>query len=445
MQHPNTGRLAQFGRDESGAIAILAAICLPLLVGFIAYWVETAYWYHEKQQIQVAADVAAYSAAVRIRAGDMTGYKAAAVNVAGKSGADASQLPASMTVVWSSADAKVTVRIRETHSRYFPIPAPDGMGSIKLQPVVIAGSASVRLVGDPNSIACILATSPQAASAINVSGSASLSMKGCDIASNSANMASATTSGSSSIEVGCLRAVGGIALSGASTQEAGCPMPFSAPNRDPYAGVPMPDPSKLSCANHVFKPGAEETLGGTYNQTLGTNVRCFSAAGNGIDIKGKVHLEPGLYVFDSDLRFTAGTNGEPAQLTGSGVTLFFADGKKMTLNGNAIVNLSAPTAAGPYQGVAILGSRTGAMTDQLISGSSGSTIQGAVYMPNSNVTYTGSSTTQDRLADSSTTNDGCTQIISATVAFSGSSQLASNCEAAGTKPLYSYEAIVLTD
>lgn len=77
-------RVAQFGKDESGNIIILAALIMPLMVGGMGLGVEMSYRYQQQRKIHHAADVAAHGAAVRAAFGDQeTTYRANGRQLAG--------------------------------------------------------------------------------------------------------------------------------------------------------------------------------------------------------------------------------------------------------------------------------------------------------------------------------------------------------------------------
>ena len=158
---------------------------------------------------------------------------------------------------------------------------------------------------------------------------------------------------------------------------------------------------------------------------------------SGLDAKGTVTFSPGLYIIETgSLTVNGGDLNSTSivQLTGSGVTFYFRSGGYFNLGSKARLNLSAPT-SGPFSGILFFGSRTTAGATQTISGKSGSTLQGAIYMPASNITFTGSS---------STTN-GCTQVIGSTVTFSGNSSLGSSCANAGTSMIATNETVEIVE
>lgn len=79
-------RLRNFKRETNGAIAIMTALSLPVVVGFIGMGVEAGLWFHAKRDLQTAADSAAVAAAYEVARGYpnaiavQTGGSAAASN-----------------------------------------------------------------------------------------------------------------------------------------------------------------------------------------------------------------------------------------------------------------------------------------------------------------------------------------------------------------------------
>ena len=73
-----------------------------------------------------------------------------------------------------------------------------------------------------------------------------------------------------------------------------------------------------------------------------------------------------------------------------------------------------------------------------LSGGSVAHLQGAIYMPASDVSFTGNSAA----------SNGCTQVIGRTVTFTGSSTLGSNCgpsSGTGTSTIATNETIAVTE
>jgi hypothetical protein len=118
------------------------------------------------------------------------------------------------------------------------------------------------------------------------------------------------------------------------------------------------------------------------------------------------------------------------------VTLVFTSSKgsnyaTATINGGATVNLSAPT-SGPLAGIVMFGDRSMPVgTTFKLDGGSTQEISGAVYLPKAATEYAGGA---------NTAIPTCTQLISDTITFTGSSNFAINCGSQGTKPIGSMTA-----
>ena len=424
-------RARGYARDTRGAVVIIAAVLIPVIVGGLGLWVETGYWDHMQRKVQHAADMAAQAAAVRLRAGDSKAQvTAVATRVARASGLLAAgavtvNIPPLSGPRKGAADA-VEVILNETHPRYFTAVFQGGR-------VGLAGRAVSVIEG--GSTACMLALSPTATSGILVSGSTSVTMQGCDLAANTSS-ATAYDMGNSgaALSAGCIYTVGG-ARTNANLHLTGCAAPRtqSPAARDPYRAVPEPE-VRGTCSNgKVGKPNVTEVLNPT---ALHPNGMKFMRFCNGLDLKGSVEMKPGLYIVEGDLTINGGdaSSANAAAIFGSGVTVFMAPGSKLRLNGNVTINLSAP-ATGPTSGILFFGSRSGLTDSHVINGSSGSVLQGAIYAPVSDIQYSGNSAGAN----------GCTQVIGSTITMTGNSTLKADCGAAGTKSLLANETVRITE
>ncbi len=77
------------GRNQSGSVAIIAAIAFPVLIGGMGLGAEVGYWYLTERKLQHAADVSAFGAAVRLSKGDADKkLDEIALNIAKESGFD---------------------------------------------------------------------------------------------------------------------------------------------------------------------------------------------------------------------------------------------------------------------------------------------------------------------------------------------------------------------
>lgn len=427
------GLLRRFLTDTRGAVAILAAILLPVVIGGIGLGVETSYWYMTQRKLQHAADVAAHAAGARNRAGDsMDEIRTAARQVAIVSGFLANRgmislarPPASGAFV-GDADA-IEVHLTENWPRWFS-------GVFARGPVTIGARAVSRISGGVD--ACIIALSPTANGAVTVSGSTDVKLNGCDVASNSVSATSLLMSGSSArLTTGCAYAVGQASVTSGLTLTRCSRVHVDAPRiRDPYRSVAEPMITGACQNRNVGHPTQPTTIIPTDNHPSGIKSRRYC---NGLDVKGQITFMPGLYIIEGGTFSING--GDPnataaARINGSGVTFYLTSTASLRLNGNVTLNLSAPT-SGPFSGLLFFGARNAASVSNIINGTSGSILQGAIYTPASLIEFKG---------DSAVT-DGCTQVVGRLVNMTGNSTLRSNCSNSGTKAILANEGVSIVE
>ncbi len=389
----------QFARDEAGAVAVIAAIVFPVVVGAMGLGAETGYWYFKQRELQHAADVAAHAAAVRYRAGDgLSSLDAAATTVAVASGFSSSSGELDVSTEAGSPGGKVTVVLSESRPRLFSsVFSPD--------PIILSARAVAQVAG--GSKACVLALSTSASGAVTVTGSTEVQLSGCSVVSNStASDAFLMRNGSAMMSTDCVYTVGGaVTTSGLTLSGCDAPVERVPPTADPFASVTEPDNmqiQQLPCRSLEYISNATYTF-----DRLPSGQEAIRFCG-GLDIKGNVTLKSGLYILDGgDFTVTAGAN-----LSGSGVTLLLVNGAAVKLTGNGNIDLSAPT-SGPYAGLLFFGSRKTTGLVHEITGNTESTFQGNIYMPTGQVAFTGNSSV----------SGGCTQIVADQVVFTGNSAM----------------------
>ena len=406
-----------FGSDPSGGVSIMAALLMPVLVLGMGLGTETGYQYMTQRNLQNAADLAAHAGGTRLRAGDAkAAINAAALHVATASGfVPAKGTFALHTPPTSGPNAgnkrSVEVLLTRSQPRFFS-------ALISSTPVPI-GARAVATVSPSVSAACVLALSPTASQAVSVSGATDVSLQGCDVASNSnASDAFWMANSSAKLATNCVYSVGG-AVSSSNLQLGECDSAkeYQQVIQDPYANVAEPSiniPCETDTNVTVFTP--------TYAHPSG--VMAMRICG-GLDIKKQVTFKPGLYIIDGgNLTLNGNGTATDAGLAVQGATFFLTGNAALKLTGNGSLNLQAPT-SGPFSGILIFGSRSQTGLTHSIQGNTGSTTQGAIYVPTSAITFSG---------NSSTTN-GCTQIIGLTVEFTGNSSLRSNCTVGNARPI----------
>ena len=381
-------------RDQHGASAVLFALTLPLSVGFLGLGSETALWYYKQRELQKIVDVAAYNGAVEFSDSDNTGLaEDAAENDAVFHGFDANT--GVLTVNATAADRSVQVII---DAEYPPL-----FSALFLnEPITISASAVANFRADGT--ACILALHPDASRAIVVAGSADVELEGCSIMSNSVAEDAFYQGGNGDITAPCIRSVGGITHSGGITlTECSEPWPYSPRADDPFADLPEPDVT-APCSLVPTGTGTIDVPPGRY---------C-----NGFNLSGDYHLTGGVYVIDGGtFRINAG-----ADVSGDDVTIYLTGDADLTWNGNAYIDLEAPT-SGIYNGILVFADRDPNDTEELaFNGTANSALVGAIYAPGREVSM---------LGDFQGSN-GCTQIVASTVVLSGDNSFSTDCSGMGT-------------
>lgn len=379
-------------KARGGNVTVLFALSLPVIIGGAGFGVETTYWQYKKLQMQQATDAAAYTAGIVRRAGgDTTAITAAATKALIQNNFD----PTTGVVVvhapptsgpyagGNAVEVSASTNARRFFTAYF-----------SNTPVHIAARSVATYQTAAN--ACVLALSGSASKAVNVAGSAVLKLQGCSVMSNSLAADALNVQGSASMTADCAITVGGVsATSGMHLTNCAAPVTQSPPAADPYKDLPAPTDS--GCLNDN---GAN----------LGPGVYC-----NGMNLKNNVTLSPGVYIVSGgDFKVNANAN-----ISGDGVTIYMKGNNHIDMNGNATINLTAPT-SGTYSGMLFFGDRS-ASGSNTFNGTANSKLTGTIYFASQTVNY---------LGNYSGVN-GCTQVVASTIQWSGNTTFGMNCSAMG--------------
>lgn len=400
--------MKNFWRRREGNVAMIAALASPLILGGAAFGADTTYWYFRDLELQAAADAAAYGAAIEMRAGrSSTAVRAAALREGSANGFDAADGTITVNTPPTSGAYQqpkaVEVLLTERQERFF-----SGLFDGR---VVTAGARAVAIY-ESSGRACVLALDPGAPRAASVSGSARLTLRGCTLMSNSVAADAIYIGGSSHLTAPCVISVGGVSSTvGLSMNECDVPVTQAPPVADPFAALPVPTPTG-PCQN----ANATNLQPGRY---------C-----NGLDLKGTVHLAPGVYYME---RGTFRTNAN-ANVTGTGVTIYFADGVDSRFNGNATMDLTAPS-SGTYSGVLFFGARNTSGQSHVFNGTANSAMTGALYFPSDAVEYSGNFSGRN----------GCTQVVGRTVSWIGNATVEVDCTAFGMANLPAAQLIKMVE
>jgi len=419
----------RFIRQDRGAIAVMFALMLPVIVGFIGLGVEVGMWYKERRDIQTAADAAALSAMFEKDGGGTSAeIDAAATADATRNGYDATtdtiainNPPLSGPNIGDDAYIEVIINRQLTTL----------LSQIVLDTAPTAYARAVSGISGGDDEACVLALSSSAQNAISMNGAGStVNMDGCGVFSNSSHASKAVNIQNGTFEVDCIASVGGINEGGTISTSCGSTKTGQPSMDDPYSAIDVPaysgcdqDPS----GNQAYKPTSSDP-------DLTEGVYC-----GGITISSgeTIFMNPGIYIMDEgDFQVTGG-----GTITGTGVTIILtaSDGSgygTISINGGGTINLTAPTAEdtsgsiqGDYTGMLFYQDRNAGSSSSLngmVNGNSSVELGGAIYMPENNISFTGGAEVG---------SDGCLLLVAQEVSFNGAADIDNDCDIYGGNPL----------
>ncbi len=371
-------KIKDFREDRQGAIIVIIALTLTVMIGGSALAVDIGNWYHSKRLAQTAADAAAYAGAVDLARQGLGNPDGTTIALAGADAADRNDFDGAVTINYpplqgeavgdaTAVEAVATVQPDLFLAALFLTEAPQ-----------IGARAVARATV---SEACIWALHPTASGAFKVSGSAQVDFD-CGVVVNSNDPSGALQQSGNS----CLTATS-VAVAGGTTTGCTTPAPeaYTAHYEDPLADKLSPpaeadDPCDFN-SKVTVQPGDVETLlPGVY---------CA-----GMDIRGEATFSAGLYVLrggtfkiNSQAIVTNTTNGFGGvtfYLTGSGNNYAEVD-----ISGGADVTLT-PMTSGPLADVLFYqdpGAPEGGTNK--FNGGSAMDLTGILYFPKSGVTFTG--------------------------------------------------------
>jgi len=417
-------RCAQLISDRDGGVAVLTAMSLTTLLGFAGLGTEATLWYVAKRNMQGASDAAAFTA----ETAEIAGQSAANFTVAAKA------VAARYGYVDGVNGVTVAVNNPPLHGAYtgsasaieVVITQPQQMlfsrlflsSGVNISARAVANTSGSSGGGGGNG--CVLTLDRGDVTDVIDVGTAALNISTCDLYVNSSSASALTLSGTASINARNAFITGNYVQSGSSqfTTSQGIHTGVN-PIDDPYANVQIPSYSGCDRTNTSLVSRA--TLNVAPSSPGGVYVFC-----NGLSMSGQstLNLSPGIYIIDRGSLTLAGGSVINAP---SGVTIVLTSSTgsgygTVSIAGGNTINIAAPT-TGPTAGLAFFQDRHAPSSQSnSLSGGSTQTIQGAAYFPNEPVTFSGGS---------GNTPATCTQLVAYRATFVGNSTLNSNCSGTG--------------
>lgn len=382
-------RLNGFFGDERGVVVLVVALAMPILAGTMGLAAEASYWLLHQRAMQNAADAAAIAAA----ANASSGYAAEAQAVAAQYGFSNGSGHITVTAANSNAATNCT-------SNCYTVTVSDTVPLFLSQVIGYAGNTKVgdkgMTVVTATAVAtskaaypyCILALAGNVTNDIISNGAPKANLNGCNVMSNS----SATCNGHNL----------GANVGDAHGTNNGCGIIQNS-------NVPLSqDPYKLLASNIPAN-----TCGGSYPQEPAKEHGSALPASN--QWNGSYNLS-GYKVVCGDQQLTGNTTInapdnavlviENGQLDTNGFTLQTSSGSGLTVvftgdntpgytqypTGGGTLDIAAPT-SGPWSGMAIYQDPSLTISSNIDLSAAGNSpiwnISGMVYLPNSNVTFSG--------------------------------------------------------
>jgi len=390
-------------RDKRGNVLIISALGAASLVGAAGLGVDTTQWFLAKRQLQQATDSGALAAAMNLYRGQA--YEATARNEIGRNFPDTVTIEQLTNPPASGAYTGDNAAIELIATVNMPLP----FSGIFLNSTPLIRSRSVATIVSDGEY-CVISLAPDG-TGINVQGNADVNL-GCGVAANSPDGISVDLSGNSYLEASPISSVGGINYAVDNIPTDANLRAYGVEVDDPLAerGLEVPTtPSSCTYNNATVQPNQSVTIyPGRY---------C-----NGLSIRGRVFMEPGVYIID---RGSLQINSS-AVVTGDGVTIILTGNTSSTvadirINAGADVNLTAPTDAQDpeWSGILVYQDPIGSSVESIINGDADMEFEGIVYMPSGNITFSGSA---GQHAD-------CLLLIANRVTFSGEASLDNDCPA----------------
>ena len=249
----------EFLSDNQGAVAVITALVVPMLLGFAGLAIEVNYWYLEKRRLQEAADSGALAGAYEYQASSsisQVDMETAVTEAVDKSGYNALTTQTvnrplnsgSFAVGGANEDASaVEVVLTESYDTLFV--SLFGMSSVDIQ------TRAVAVSGGHTGSACVLSLERMLCDdpGIQLQGSLDLDLVSCSVHSNDSCGDGVLFNGNPDVLTDCLTTGGYIDGTSSNLVLSNCKDmgELVADVTDPFELVVVPNVSSETCANEL--------------------------------------------------------------------------------------------------------------------------------------------------------------------------------------------------
>ncbi len=374
--------------DRRGNALIIVGAAMPMLVGSAGLATDTIQWSLWNRQLQRAADSAALAGAyAKLQGQTVTTAVSADTGKNNQTGITLIGTPIITYPSDSASPKKYTNAVSVTLSL---------KKRLSFSSMITSWVPTFTATGIAASITtgkyCVVSLDGSTSVGIVAGGSPTVNL-GCGIKANSINATEAVNvSGSATLTAEPIAAQGGLTTS---DFPAGTTLlPYQPKEPDPFANLyPTTIPTSATCQSFAKNTTSTSSTGTGSNKVTTHNV----AAGcyNDFSLSGQdvYNLAPGVYYLNSTNFSTSGS----VTVQGTGVTIILTGTSPgtYTTNGSSTVNLAAPT-SGTYEKMLVIQSSAatdsgGSNSPNMINGSTSSKYDGALYFPNQQVGFSGSS------------------------------------------------------
>ena len=391
-------------KDRRGNALVMVGASIPLVVGAAGLATDTVQWVTWKRELQRAADSAAYAGVMGKAWGAPTADSAVTADLQKNTTTGITITTLTPAISYPPNTASYSGAVKVTLS----IQKKLGFSSMFLSASpTITASGTAALVDD--GWYCVVALESGTDPGITIGGSASADL-GCgaisDSIADSKSLSVDTNGNAYSFKATQIAGAGGLPDSIIGTPSSAL-QEHHLPMQDPFAGLyDTSIPGTTPCTSFNAH---QTTVGSGSSKSYKMSPGCY----NDFKITGgeTYNLDPGVYYM----------NGTDFEMSGSGaligtdVTIILTGTKPGVIktNGNANIQLTAPT-GGSFANMLFIQSST-ADIDNLntINGNNSSIYDGVMYFPKGKTTFTGSSAAITH----------CAMVVSKKVDFSGNSAL----------------------
>jgi len=411
--------LSKIRKDKRGNVLAIAAAALPLVIGSAGLASDTIQWALWKRQLQRAADSAAIAGVYDRIANDgaTTNATVAVDNDLTQNNHTIVELVATYPQVDFPADTaayKIPVRVKLAVQKRL------GFSSLFLStaPTIHATAIAATI---KKGTYCVVSLENTDATGITATGNAAINL-GCGMITNSSSLDAAIATGSSTVTASPIAAYGDIPPSDHwGTAEL---LPFTVRQDDPFASVSVPTFTGCQGAVNKLQVNASQTV-----SVPAAASHCYSS----MKLDGNVTLGNGVYYVDGG-NFSIGSGASVTCMACTFVMTSSTPGTPVTIgtvgiNGNATVNLHAPT-SGDFPNILFYQDRrapTGASNKNILNGTATSVFEGAFYFPNQEL----------QVGGNASMTFTCAQFVARTVTFDGNGGVTNTCTGGyGTKSIW---------